>query len=475
MKFTLQVMIRTDDGQQHAQEILVLEREDLQPETVGLTLAESKTLLRTLQEVMVKQQVQEFVETYRQCSQCGHAHYHKDNRFISVRTVFGQVNIESPRFYHCACQPHEQRTFSPVAAQLPERTTPELLYLETKFASLLSYGISTDLLKDTLPVDEKLNPVTLRNHLLRVAQRTEDALGEERGSFIDVCPREWGQLPAPNGPLTVGIDGGYVRAPHKEGWFEVITGRSVPSFMRNEEQQVPAGKCFGFVRTFDTKPKRRLFELLKSQGMQLNQQMTFLTDGGESVRDLQEFLNPEAEHWLDWFHITMRLTVLGQYTKGVEKQNATLAVKAEKALTRIKHYLWHGNVFQALQTIEFLAGDIENVEDLTEGIQKLQKGVYELQTYIENNRAYIPNFGERYRNGDSISTAFVESTVNQVISKRFVKKQSMQWTQRGAHLLLQTRTRVLNDDLESTFRKWYPHFRPQEPTMTDFSPISHAV
>jgi hypothetical protein len=323
-------------------------------------------------------------------------------------------------------------------------------------------------------VDEKLNPITLRNHVLRVAQRTEDALGEERSSFIDGCPRDWGRLPAPDGPLTVGIDGGYVRAPHKEGWFEVITGRSVPSFMRDEQHELPSSKCFGFVRTFDTKPKRRLYELLKSQGMQLNQQMTFLSDGGESVRDLQEFLNPEAEHWLDWFHITMRLTVLGQYTKGVAKQNTELAVKAEKAFTRIKHYLWHGNVYQALQTIDLLVGDIENVEEFTEVVQKLQKGVYELQTYLENNRAYIPNFGERYRSGDAISTAFVESTVNQVISKRFVKKQSMQWTQRGAHLLLQTRTRVLNADLEDTFRAWYPHFRPQETKITDFSSISHA-
>jgi len=37
----------------------------------------------------------------------------------------------------------------------------------------------------------------------------------------------------------------------------------------------------------------------------------------------------------------------------------------------------------------------------------------------------IPNFGERYRQGDTISTAFVESTINQVVSKRFVKKQQM--------------------------------------------------
>jgi hypothetical protein len=35
------------------------------------------------------------------------------------------------------------------------------------------------------------------------------------------------------------------------------------------------------VHTYDSKPKRRLFDLLKSQGLQANQDVTFLTDGGE--------------------------------------------------------------------------------------------------------------------------------------------------------------------------------------------------
>ncbi len=56
----------------------------------------------------------------------------------------------------------------------------------------------------------------------------------------------------------------------------------------------------------------------------------------------------------------------------------------------------------------------------------------------------------------------MESTVNQVVSRRFVKKQQMQWTPRGAHLLLQTRTKVLNDELEDVFRRWYPQFRAEE-------------
>ena len=61
----------------------------------------------------------------------------------------------------------------------------------------------------------------------------------------------------------------------------------------------------------------------------------------------------------------------------------------------------------------------------------MAKGIGEFETYIRNNEEFIPNFGERYRNGETISTAFVESTVNQVISKRMVKKQQMQWTPRG--------------------------------------------
>jgi len=103
--------------------------------------------------------------------------------------------------------------------------------------------------------------------------------------------------------------------------------------------------------------------VLKSQGLQANQDVTFLTDGGQEVRALTELVTPEAQHVLDWFHITMRLTVL---------------------------------------------------------------------------------------------PCLAESTVNAVISKRFAKRQQMQWTKRGAHLLLQTRTRTLDGTLRSMFERWHP-------------------
>jgi len=81
--------------------------------------------------------------------------------------------------------------------------------------------------------------------------------------------------------MTVGIDGGYVKAQGVEqGWFEVIAGKSIVSFRRGEEPPTPSIKCFSFVRTYDEKPKRRLHEHLQAQGLQMNQQIEFLSDGG---------------------------------------------------------------------------------------------------------------------------------------------------------------------------------------------------
>jgi hypothetical protein len=468
MKCTIQVAITTENGQTESREIAVLEREDLTPSMLGLTLADGKTILKALQGVVVEQQMTAYLATHRSCAHCGNLQRRKGSHTTQVRTVFGTISVQSPRLHQCWCQPHPTRTFSPLATLLPEPITPELLFLETKWAALVSYGVTAELLHDVLPIDDALAPCTIREHVFKVAERLEQALGEEQWSFIDSCPAEWSRLPMPNGPLTVGIDGGYVRAQQKQGWFEVIAGKSLLAFTQGEESEPPvSSKCFAFVQTFDQKPKRRLFEVLQSQGHQLNQQITFLSDGGDTVRELQLYLNPHAEHLLDWFHVTMRLTVLQQTAKGLpdqpkdEEADYPLRDPVVRDLERLKWYLWHGNIYKALQVVQSVEMELDTAV-ATSGqatARKLLKAVEEFHTYIENNAGFIPNYGERYRHGERISTGFVESTVNQVISKRFCKKQQMAWTPRGAHLLLQIRTRVLNGDWEATFREWYPGFR----------------
>jgi hypothetical protein len=115
--------------------------------------------------------------------------------------------------------------------------------------------------------------------MLRVAERAETELAEERPCFID---------------------GGYVRNwEDRKTNFEVIVGQSVP-----EDRDA---RYVGLVHGYDSKPKRRLLDVLKSQGLQPNQDVTFLTAGGEEIRALTELVTPESEHVLDWFHITTRL------------------------------------------------------------------------------------------------------------------------------------------------------------------------
>jgi hypothetical protein len=53
----------------------------------------------------------------------------------------------------------------------------------------------------------------------------------------------------------------------------VIAGRSVVAFRRAEGEEVPPAKCLGLVQTYDQKPRRRLWEVMKSQGRQENQRV----------------------------------------------------------------------------------------------------------------------------------------------------------------------------------------------------------
>jgi hypothetical protein len=110
-----------------------------------------------------------------------------------------------------------------------------------------------------------------------------------------------------------------------------------------------------------------------------------------------------------------------------------------------------------MQVIEDLRDDFEIAcaADADDKQRAFYGRLSEFCTYIGRNSEQIPNYGERHRCGEPISTATAEGAVNQVISRRMVKKQQMRWSPRGAHLLLQVRTRVLNDDLTTDFARWY--------------------
>ena len=111
----------------------------------------------------------------------------------------------------------------------------------------------------------------------------------------------------------------------------------------------------------------------------MNQDITFISDGGDTVRDLQMYLSPQAEHILDWFHITMRVTVLRQMAKGFQKIKEF--DNLDKNLGRIKWFVWNGNVYMALQALNDLEDDLEDYRYENESDKKLNK----LYEYVQNS------------------------------------------------------------------------------------------
>jgi hypothetical protein len=208
MRVKVQLVICADDERTDTiHEVALLEKGCHRLEQLGLTLAEAKQLLTRLQQHVVKHQASVFVTTRSHCEACGAPLRRKEETTRVLRTLFGTVRLISPRFYHCRCQAQSPATFRPLSALLTESTTPELLFVETKWASLPSYGLTARVLKDFLPLDETLNATTIQNHTLAVAQRCEDELDEDQDGVADSGRAGGGPLSLPTGPFAVGLDG----------------------------------------------------------------------------------------------------------------------------------------------------------------------------------------------------------------------------------------------------------------------------
>ena len=184
-------------------------------------------------------------------------------------TLYGDVGLASPRLHRCGvgaarARPPRRRC----ANSCRVHVAPERLYLEARWASLAPYGAAAGLLADVLPIASGDNATTLRQHVLRVAERAEAELGEERSAFVDGCPAEWAELPTPEGRIVVGLDGGYVRDwDERKTNFELIVGRSMP-----EDRGRPLHRAGARLRPQAQAPA---FDHLQAQGLQANQEVTF--------------------------------------------------------------------------------------------------------------------------------------------------------------------------------------------------------
>ena len=470
MRWTVVLVAETEQGQRVEQPLLSLVRDqEVVVEQLGLTLAEGKRLLQAVQQRMVTAQVKRHGTVYRRCGHCRRKLSTQGYQRRWFRSAFGKVPIRVRRLTTCRCQGEPRRTFSSLPASGPHGViAPEWLYLQAKLASLIPFARVAELLSEVLPANEGLNAETVRTRVGRVGRRLEDEKVREW----------WTHRPAPDPEVlvrhpyyrrrhlatTVGLDCGYVRNrhPRPERHFEVVAGRA----------RAPNGtsRCFAFVRTRAFLCPHYVQEAVAGVGGDLHH-VTVLTDGDVGLRALQHEAAPHGDHVTDWFHIAMRFRVLTQIAKGVPDEPADMRGWVIETLERAKWHLWHGHRWRTGELLEEVHGWTQAKRaDTALAIRKLRRGLVDLRRYLHRNRYSLPSYAIRYRYGMPISTATTEATVNQVISRRMVKRQQMRWSRDGAQHVLEVRTQLLNQSLEMTFRRWYPLFRPEAVSTSSHTP-----
>ncbi len=143
MKISVQIIVDHENGDPAViKPVTEFRREDLVLDTLGLTIEESKLLLKNVQPELACQQVKNYINKHNSCNQCHKGLKIKGYTGIVYRTLFGKLELSNPRLYACSCNKDKrQKSFSLLSAILPERISPELQYLQAKWSALVSYQL----------------------------------------------------------------------------------------------------------------------------------------------------------------------------------------------------------------------------------------------------------------------------------------------------------------------------------------------
>lgn len=415
----------------------------------GLRLAEAKQLTAALQAAMVSAQVAALGERRRRCEACGCVLASKGHYRARFRSLFGDVPVRIRRLLVCPCQGAGGAKSFAALDLGGEAVAPELAYVTAKFAALTPFGRVASLLSELLPVSETQRAGTVRNRTLRVGTDTV------QGHRVETAKQPTAQAA---GPVVVGLDGGYVRRRHRheQRRFEVVAGKVTGAGGVQHR--------FAFARNGQTASVEVFRQALAAAGVRAaTPAVTVLCDGDAGLWRLQRTVLPGATVVLDWWHAAVRFEHALQAARrlGAGMADASLAHDAATSLERAKWCLWHGRWKGCRRKLASLGRWTRRgpVRDAA-GIGRFQRNVADLLGYLERNQGALVHYAARRRRGEAISTAFVESAVNEIVAKRMNKAQQMRWNRATVQPFLDVRTAVLNDTLEDAFRQRYPGFRP---------------
>ena len=220
MKVTIQIRIEVAAARPVTVPLHIIDRACDQVQDVGLVFGDAKSILGKLQQALVQKQLDCYLSDRRACPHCGRPRAVKGYHPLRFRTAFGDIDFRSPRWRRCRCEQAREATFCPLSELLTVHTSPELTYLQAKWAAQVSFAAVGALLHDVLPVDQGLRPETIRRHVLDTAERLDAQLGPEQFAYNGSSQREIEASPEPAAPITVGWT---------EATFEVSIACRVPT------------------------------------------------------------------------------------------------------------------------------------------------------------------------------------------------------------------------------------------------------
>ncbi|MGI4944535.1 MAG: ISKra4 family transposase [Janthinobacterium lividum] len=416
---------------------------------LGLRLEEAKQLTAALQAEMVPRQVTVVGERHRLCATCGCMLASKGFYPATFRSLFGDVPVRARRLLVCPyCQGSGGAKSFAVLDLEAATVAPELAYVTSRYAALAPFGQVAALLSELLPISGAQNAGTVRNRTLRVGEAVVQPHAAKTAESTATPPAA---------PVVVGLDGGYVRSRHRQGGrhFEVVAGKVIDADGIQSR--------FAFTRNSPTVASSAFKQALAAAGVHADTSATVLCDGDAGLWRLQREAMPDATIVLDWWHVAVRFEHALQAARsfGAGTADTHLADTAVRGLDRAKWRLWHGRWPGCRRKLAALCRWTERkpLRDVA-GIGRLQQRASELLGYLERNEDALVHYAARRRRSEPISTAFVESAVNEIIAKRMNKKQQMRWNRATVQPFLDVRTAVLNDTLEDAFRSGHPGFRP---------------
>jgi hypothetical protein len=207
--------------------------------------------------------------------------------------------------------------------------------------------------------------------------------------------------------------------------------------------------------------------VLTGLGMTADTEVTILSDGAEGPRSLGEAASTGTVfHVLDWFHLAMRVQHAAQCpAAGRTPRRATAGTaRFADAVEHIRWRLWHGQTARALRLIQRTLAAIEPKEQqetaAARSAAKLTKALQALETYVSGRADLIIDYASARLDDEPFSTSPTEGAVQRLLHRRMGARRQMRWSPRGAHLMLQVRTAIVNGTFDADHREISPRRRP---------------